>query len=369
MGKTYTADSFKTTSGEDLVLSKQAKIINIGSVGNAENNLLDWQFDTSDRLHLAVIGDSISMGAWSDVLPVNWINKGFAGMMQKSLRRCYGDGGLGFVGLYDTSHWTKVGSWGNNADFAPFGYCYYSSNSGMTFTLSNVTGDNMEIYYVNNSAVTFSYAIDGGSDVVVNSSGTYDNHIAKVAFSLGSYGAHSIVVKGATSGTLFLVGASVYTGTEGVIVHKIALSGEIAASGVYNFDNRFSVMAQHFSPKLTFLNFLANDFVYQDLSNSFLPAYETHMNTLAVKIKALGSDLIIWQPPKGTKLPNLNTWTLAQYEEKSKLAATNNDAVWVDLHNDWGDSNLDKMYDDQHPNEKGHKYIAALMLRVLRLFT
>lgn len=369
MGKTYTADSFKTTDGKDLVLTKQDASIKPLSAGNTEYNLQNWQFDTNDRLHLAVIGDSISMGAWADVSPANWIKKGFAGMLQKSLRRLYGDGGLGFVGLYDTSHWTKTGGWLQNTDFAPFGYCYYSGANTDTLELHDITGDNAEIYYVNNSAVTFSYSVDGGSDVVVNSSGTYDNHIAKVSFSLGLLGTHSVVVKGASSGTLFLQGACIYTGTKGVVVHKIALSGATANNGKERFTDRFSPMIQHFSPKLTFLNFLANDFIYQDSSNNSIANYETNMGIIASAIKTLGSDLIIWQPPKGTKAPNVNTYTLKQYEDVSKSVAVANNSVWVDFHEDWGNYNLDKMHDDQHPNEKGHKYIAAIMLRVLRLFS
>lgn len=369
MGKVYLADSYKTNTGDDIVLTKQNVIIANDVYGNVKDNIQTWKFDTSDRLHIAVIGDSISMGAWADTAPINWASKGFCGMIQKALRRSMGNGGMGFIGMYDTSYWSRSGTWGQNTDFGPFGYCFYSSTNSSVATLSNIVGDNAEIYYINNSAVTFSYSIDGGGYVTVNSSGTYDNHVAKVAISLGSVGGHTIDIKGATSGTLFLHGISIYTGSSGVVLHKIAFSGEMASNSVIRFTDRFSGMIQHFTPKLTFLNFLANDFVYQDSAINSITNYQTNMNTIASAIKSLNSDLIIWQPPKGTKLPNANTYTLKQYEDASKSAAIANNAAWVDFHADWGDSNLDKMYDDQHPNEKGHKYIASQFLRLIRLFS
>lgn len=369
MGKIYTADSFKTTTGEDLVLSKQEAIIKRGSLGNADYNLQNWQFDTNDRLHFLVIGDSISMGAWADVAPLNWFSKGFSGMLKKALLKTLGDGGMGFIGLFDTSYWVKTGSWGQNTDFAPFGACYTSTVGTDTFTLSNIYGDSMEIYYVNNSAVTFSYSIDGGSFVTVNSSAPYSNQSVKVAISLGTLASHSVVIKGATVGTLFLQGASVYTGTKGIVIHKIAKSGETAKNCSVRFTDRFSMMAQHFPAKLTFINFLANDFVYQDNVNNSVPNFQINMNTMVAYLKSIGSDLIVWQPPKGTKAPLASTYTLKQYEDASKAVAISNNCAWVDFHNDWGDSNTDKMYDDQHPNEKGHKFMASLFLRVIRLFS
>jgi lysophospholipase L1-like esterase len=369
MGKTYTADSFMNAKGEDLVVSKQEGLIKYGSVGNANYNIQNWQFDTNKRLNVAVIGDSISMGAWSDPSALNWADKSFSAMLQKSLSKTYKNGGRGFIGLFDSSWWTKVGTWGVNSDYAPFGYCYTATSAASTCSLNNVVGDNIELYYVNASAVTFSYKVDGGSDVSVVSSGPYNNSIAKVSISLGTLGTHTLLVKGATVGTLFLVGASVYTGNEGVVVHNIALSGATAFSCNYSFVNRLSVMSQHFKANLVFINFLANDFIYQDNANNSIVNYTSYMNNMVSYLKSIGSDVVIWQPPKGTKLPNANTFTLQEYETASKSVAVANNCPWIDFNNDWGASNLDKMYDDVHPNEKGHKYIASLFLRVLRLYT
>jgi lysophospholipase L1-like esterase len=334
-------------------------------VGNLKENLNEWLFDSNERLHLISYGDSITAGAWGDPTETNWYKTGWAGRLHAILKRIYGDGGRGFIGLWDKA-WTKTGTWTNNADFAPWGYCYFASTSASTYTLNNVYGDIVEIYYVNNASMTFSYSVDGGAPVEVSASSPFQNQISKTVVNLGTLGTHTIQINGATVGNLFLVGASVYTGTKGLVIHNLALSSMTAYLAQFKIETRFDVVETHFPPKLSFLNFLANDFVYQDSSNNFLSTYESHMNTIAAKFKSIGSDLIVWQPPKGTKAPLANTWTKEEYYAKSKSVAVVNNAVWLDFWTHWGENNLDKMYDSEHPNTKGHKEIALTFLKLLK---
>lgn len=336
----------------------------VGNLG--ETSLQSWQWGTESRLSIAFYGDSITQGAWAgDAELTDWPVKGFVGKFRQAVQRIYGNGGLGFVGLF-RKEWTKAGTWTQVADYGPFGQAWYATVNTATYTLQTKAGDgdNVDIFYVDTSA-PFTYTIDGGAPVTVTPPGGATNKTIKVNVALPNNAAHSIQVIGPDTGTLYLVGAAIYNGTGGAVVHNIGKSGALIGDMGYSVatsDTRTQVITDHLKPRLNVVGFLANDYS----SQTALETYSTRYGYLLDKVIPLG-DTVMWAPPDNGITP-VKTITTEQYEAEMKNLAVARGLPWVDIHAAWGDYTVagDKMYDTQHPNDKGHSDIAARFLRLVR---
>jgi hypothetical protein len=339
-----------------------------GSIGNVAGNLAGWDLVYSGRLHIVAYGDSITEGAWSDASNLLWPVYGFTGRLQNALSKIYGDGGRGFIPLYKPE-WSSSGVWTYNTDFGPYGYCKYAVVNTAVYTLANIYGDRAEIYYVNNNDMTITYKIDGGDPVSHVASAPFSNQCIALQIDLGSVGTHTIDIIGPTVGILFLQGASIYTGTTGVVVHNIGLSGQTAYAtySAPKDPTRLGMISSHFPPKLTIINYLSNDYNYQNDVNNYPVPYLANMTAIANEFIALGSKVIIWQSPDNNITPMAQTYSLLEYETASKQAAVSAGAAWLDIHEAWGKFSEDPhwMYDTQHPGFRGHKDISELMRRLI----
>lgn len=364
-------DGFETTIngfGSQLADITQVPMTKLSRsvVGNV-SSLKGWNKDFTGRLHIAVLGDSISEGAWADADQAKWNIFSWVAKLRQALSEVYGYGGEGFISL-GTSRFARTGTWTLNADFAPHGYCYYSTGESNYITLSGIYGDTLDIFYVNNSAVAFKVSVDGADDQIISSAGPYNNQSVAATIALGNVGNHTVVIKAPATGTLFLQGAAIYIGNNGVVVHNMSRSGSTVHSGAYyKMTTRLSPL-NAIAPKLSIINFLANDYNYQSTANNYLPAYGTNMHAVANFLKGLGSKVLLWQPPDNNVTPTATTWTTEEYEQASIGAAKSANIAWLNIHEYWGeyaDVAGRYMYDTQHPKRQGHLDIARIIEAVI----
>lgn len=334
-------------------------------MGNvAEGALTSWQWGTEGRLSIAFYGDSITQGAWAGTTELtDWPTLGFVGLFRQALQRVYGNGGLGFVPLF-RKEWVKAGTWAQAVDSAPFSACWYATTDTATYTLTTKAGDgdNVDVFYVDTSAA-FTYTIDGGSAVTIPATGSPVNATVKTNIALPSDGVHTLQIIGPTSGTLYLVGAAIYKGTGGVVVHNIAKSGALIGDMGYNAGtsiSRTAVITQHLNPRLNIVGFMANDYNGQ----TALATYNARLGYLVDKAVAQG-DTLMWLPPDNNNADL--TITEAQYRAEAKAVAVAKGIPWLDVAAAWGPASAaaPRYYDNLHPNALGHRLLAGLFLKLL----
>jgi hypothetical protein len=312
-------------------------------------------------MSIAFYGDSISVGAWAGSTNDSWNANGFVGLLRTALQSKYGNGGQGFLDL-GRYEWVKTGTWSALAGYGPFGFSFYASNDPTSYwTLTVADGDNLDIVYARGSGYgSFDVVVDGGSPITVTPTGSADASTQTANVSLGSSGAHTVVIKAPASGTLYLIGASIYKGSNGLVVHDIARSGSAVNDMANQINTKLGVLP-FLTPRLNMIGYVANDFGTQ----TALSSYNTRLTTLATKLKTYG-DVMLWMPPDsgvtGKAIP------VTSYEQVVRDVSSSNGLFWYDVHRAWGSYAqavaLGYMFDTTHPNTAGHAAMETLFMSV-----
>lgn len=333
-----------------------------------------WSWSAGgERIDIAFIGDSVTVGA-SAGNPgggeATFAALGHVGLLRAELQARHGDGGVGFVGLRTgNGFWTRAGTWTRKLTHGPFFESYQATGAANTATLVIPDGDNVDLFFARMAGFgQFTYSVDGGADVAGPPVGVADEGTSRLNIPLGAGGAHTVVVKAPASGTVDLIGAAIYKGSTGLVVHNFSKSGigAVVATGGASVAIAPAAMPklwgvlQHIQPRLTAVNFLINDHSAQ---NNPTALYGPLMRVVTDYCAGFG-DVMTWQPPglQSDALP----FPIASYEAQSKLAAEGAGGFWLDVHTAWGpySSNAGRMWDSVHPNTQGHADMAALFLRL-----
>lgn len=336
-------------------IASQTQIIG-GTIPAAVN----WASASASRVAIAIHGDSIGIGAYAGgTTEAAWLANGWQTQIKTALQTKYGNGGIGFINL-GRGAWVKTGVWTQQTNRGPFGQCWYASNdTTKLWTLTVTEGDNADIHYLNGTgAAAFDVVVDGTTTHTITPAGTIDSSHKKANISLGANGPHTIVVKAPASGTLWLVGAAVYVGTTGVVVHNICRSGAACEVQLADRLGFLPLLGTVFN----FVGYVANDYTTQIAAAT----YQTRINALATFLNNLGK-VGFWIPPDNGSAPK--AIPLSTYESYTKAAAATVGAYWFDCHKAWQTyaQRTGLMYDTMHPNTAGHAVLATYMKHVFNM--
>lgn len=309
-----------------------------------------WSWNaTSQRMSVAALGDSHTEGAWAGGDAAAWRANGWVTQLRAYLQAKFGDGGEGFIGL---GRGTRAGTWTQLTDYSPFGQAWYSTDTAATYTIPIAAADNLDVFYARGGGYgTFSVTIDGGTPVTVAPTGSADASTQRINISLGTLGAHTVVIKPLT-GTTYLVAVAAYKGTVGAVVHNVGRSGSVINDNVTQIANKLAIF-QFLAPRLTIVGYVSNDFGNQ----TAVATYRTRWDTLVTKLRTYG-DVMSWMPPDTSRTRAI---PLTDYETQARAAAVAAGASWLDFHrlNGAYASNTSFMYDDTHWNLAGHTRATA----------
>lgn len=352
--------------------------------------LQNWRFGVRPRVVVCVCGDSITeaIGAGSPGTPEQ---QGFAFLLQQALQREFGDGGRGFYGLWK-SQWSKTGTWVNVSNLSPFGAAWRNNAGDATpvYTLTGVVGDNVDILYVDNNVAgvgvgNFNVSVDGGAPIACTQATLNDLKTKAVNVSLGSLGTHTIAISGASAGYLILVGAAVYKGTSGAVVHNIGRSGYSAwgmtggaqdGGGTGNNGLMLNLL-DTLRPDLTLIEFGTNEYVWTQPVATYGSALAFIANRAKIAGRTVPGDingdvLFVMSPESSYSGPSpVPGLPFSSYVTQLKATAASSGVPYASIRDNWGTwaqaNAAGRMADVSHPNNKGHQDMAGLIWRMLRL--
>lgn len=324
---------------------------------------------TTPKLHVNLIGDSISEGSGS----TNNYTKGLGGLLRQYLTSApFPNTGLGFIPAHyatsEPSKWlTLVGSWNDgDGSFGVGKKTKTSSTVGNTATFT-FTGTGYVIHYVQRSGGgSFSVSVDGGAPTTVNTNGAA-SHQKSSQFGLAN-ASHTVVITVTAAGTtgVNLLGYETSVGaTSGIQFNLMAKYGSVLKDHTPALQTQFEI--DQWTPKLTIIALMANDFGGQ----TALKDYHEGMELLIKKARVSGDVLLV-----STGLRKDNSYKIKQkaYNDVLINLAYANKVAFLDIFNAWGADFLwhqDKMGlikgagDDVHPLDAGHKDIVDRIITML----
>jgi hypothetical protein len=302
-------------------------------------------------------------------------DKSSSGLLRTALKTKFGDVNEGFVGVNyhaaDSASFPLVHRWIFSAGWTTasnYGYASSSkltSTDGATATLT-FSGTGIILFYLGTTDHrTFTYSIDGGSAVTVDTYGAAID-LAKATTITGlTEGNHTIVItKSNDTKSIYLFGACPTRGSTGVRVNSLGLYGSTV--GASSAANCLKMEIDYWQPKLTVLSYGANDYSAQ----TSLSTFQTNLQTLITRAKQYGDVLIM---ANMIQLDN-QTIKIQQYVDTMKNLALTNNCAFIDLYSAMGksftyaDNVLGLMFGhDKHPNTKGHQFINKFIVKCLGL--
>lgn len=324
---------------------------------------------TTPKANVNLIGDSICEGTGA----TNDYTQGLGGLLRSYFTATpFPNTGIGFIPAhYGTSEPTKwltlVGAW-NDGD-GIYGVAKKAKRSSVvgntaTFTF---TGTGFQIHYaMRGGGGSFTVAVDGGAPVSVNTNGSASNQRYSL-FGLAS-GSHTVVITVTVASTagVSIVGYEIAVGaTVGMQFNLMAKYGSVLADHTASFQT--AVEIDTFSPKLTMIALMANDYGGQ----TSLTSYYNGIKLLIDKARAFGDVMLV---STGLRKDASTAIKQKAYNDILMNLAYENNVAFLDIFNAWGGDfvwHQSKMGlingagDDVHPTDAGHKDIADRIITML----
>jgi lysophospholipase L1-like esterase len=238
--------------------------------------------------------------------------------------------------------------------------------AGASTTLT-FTGTSVKLAYVRTvGATSFSYSVDGGAAVTVDSGGgLLDGRT--VAIGPLSAGVHTILVT-SVSGLVHLSGAYIYNGEEsaGIQVfdagHHGLRSGNIMGAGATTYTAAIAAV----DPHCVVIDVGTNDHG----ANIDPAAYKTNMQALlsAVNAACVLPPTIVFAPSPGRSSGFTYPWSAYVDVMRELVAADPQHVTLVDLGSRMpptSDNSLQLYYDTLHENDKGHAFRGDILAAAL----
>lgn len=268
------------------------------------------------------------------------------------------------------------------------GLARYGNSTGpgtLTFTLPACTAFTI-IYYENNGAdggsVTggFSYAVDGGGATTVNYGGAAQSYLG-VGVSGLSNAAHTVVITGVSANNFQICGIR-YRGNTGVSVSRFGQPGwstaDMLGTGTANsgglsnayVTQRLLKAFSMQSPDLVIPSLGINDWAQQFSAGTTPAVYKANLQSICTQVVDNGGCvLLLSENYSNATQPANGSPQSAYFDVSDELARTNEHVAHMrvsDLLGSWQTaSGASLMYDNSHPNRRGHGAIARLVHRVL----
>jgi lysophospholipase L1-like esterase len=324
-------------------------------------------------LKVLTIGDSISEGQGTRVKTNRWQDQ-----LNVDLRQALGfaPGGDGFhpgyYATYSPTTWGPAqsgvvtsGSPSQQESFGLGGRGIELVTAGDQITYT-VTGDNAEIWWTMNGGI-FTYSVDGGTPVSVNTAGSYSQHHV-TSVSLGTAGSHTVAIT-ATTAPCVIEGVYVYNGDLSSGIHfydgtHTGVQSDFFQTTAIDTPQAYTAIA----PDLVILELVGmNDFL-----NSYCAPTQTALNvaTAITQLDALAKVpsiimVIPWTPDATS--PNSLGYTWAQYVTAIRGVITAPNITILDFSASWGTAFQSGLWDTDglHPSEEGSGVIAQTLLGML----
>lgn len=318
-------------------------------------------------INVVCIGDSITEGFYATTLAGRWVEQ-----LAVKLAAAY-DGTA--VPVYYPAHtsqtnytwpWTLAG--GSNNTTYGLGRRAYNVGSGATMSIS-FSGDSFRLFYAKTgSGGVFSYAVDGGAAVQVDTSGSEAGGLAVTVTGLAA-GTHTVAIA-RVSGTSVVEGLIGYTGTTGIRVYDSGHSGYEAADFVDGSNPHWIDAIATIQPALVIIMLGVND--TQSVSAA---DFQTNVETLIANVRAQTTF-----PPSIALVATYKHGSPLGYPEDEwadytaaldTIAAADDEVLVVDLEPAFGGfgavtTELGLMHPDRvHPINAGHQRIAETIVGVL----
>jgi lysophospholipase L1-like esterase len=347
-----------------------------GSSLRAWRAALVRQENSNTPARLLLEGNSIGMGANSSA--PYYITSWFGGRIVDMIRKRFPDGGYGFNPLADTTgnadtRFTKTGTWTTSTGTRRGiggGLALTTVDPAATLTYTPATSINQ---FIINHAVTtdggsFTYTVDGGAPVTVNTNGAEAIGSTSITVTLGK---PVIVITAPASGRLTLLGVQEnVTGSGGVRVAKYGINGSVTNDHIVGTvaTSQQNLVKNLVVPDLTLIDLITNDYGHGDVS---IATFKANMTTMITNGLLSGSvALMIPIPPSGRRgplgvpdsVPLNQTPVFDEFVQATYDLADQYDLMVIDLrmiYGDWATANAEGyMSDDYHPNDAGHRAIA-----------
>lgn len=326
----------------------------------------------------ALISNSVGQGANSSA--PYYITSWFGGRIPEMVRKRFPDGGYGFNPLNDTNsnadtRFTKTGTWttGNNRGLANLALTTVDPAATLTYTPASPITSFVINYAVTTDGGSFTYTVNGGAPVTVNSNGAeaIGSEVITVASSQPV-----IVITAPASGRLTLLGIQErIQGVGGVRIAKYAVNGSTTGNHVNDTlpTSELGLLRNLVKPDLTLIDLMINDWGQGIFS---IASFKANMTTLINNGKLTGDValMIPIQPSdrRGTGsglVPMEQTPTWADFVQATYDLADQFDLPVIDVgsvYGDWADANTAGfMGDDYHPNDAGHRAIARIVFSAI----
>jgi VCBS repeat-containing protein len=332
---------------------------------------------------ILLLGDSITEGQGITAPNINsglrWVDK-LRDLLRAAWQPAGVAGGYGYRSIiYAVSgygnQFTLTGT-GAAQNTAGLGRKRYLLAQGATAT-ATFTGTGLDLFFLGGINGTFTYAIDGGSAVSVNtmtdgSAATVGSRVQVRSLSAAS---HTIVITITGAQNVYFEGMMVYNGdeTKGIRLWEGARSGQrtldfIDDTGLY-YNNYTPVQ-----PDLVSIGLGTNDYVTSQVINKLTPAQtKANLKTIIASIRAkctVPPSIILWQPAEVKNVASaLAPW--ADYLKAIEEVAKEDGAITLfDANTLMGDQ-LANVYgllsaDKIHPSDDGHMATADSLFALLR---
>lgn len=357
----------------------------VDNIARLHGKLADCQAGEIDGVSIAFIADS-----WSH-------RSGLTRRLTAGLKTVYGDGGPGFTHLTwggsqsqpawpqaessgaagddftpvgnDPVEVTNSGSWTNTPYLAPtltLGVVE-SSTAGDSFT---VTGTDTELlsdavlYFVASSGAAARYRWDGGSwqSLNLDTAGGSDTVSMSTDISSGTSWTLEIEV---VSGTVKLVGVDFQSASQGVVVHKTAMSGSQAAQWAVQADD--ADWRSHWSelaPDCVIVFHGTND---QGTGAQSADEFQASLETIVDNLRSAMPDvqIVIAVPPENKRGTGVS---MLAYMRRAEMVAHIKKTAMVKMQACFGDDAADyaaSWPDDYHPDNEGNQIMHSAFRRLL----
>lgn len=325
------------------------------------------------QAHLCCFGDSITQG-FNGNLPLHQ-NSG-AAYLKRHVDDYFGVvTGTGVIGAADVDLDVQTGEdriveagpgWSDYLDYGPFERCRTATGTANTITFT-ATGTACDIWYQRlTTGGTWTYTVDGGAPVSVNSNGGI--LVTRTQITGLTDTEHVIVITAPETNSIYFLGIEMKRGGNyGVKVSRFASSGAASAELVtVGTGKGLAANVGMTKPDLAFLIFGTNDWNQQ----TPLATFEANLLAFEASLEANDCDLALVMEPSGSAV---KTIVANEYRDVMKKVAAATGSAFMDIHSQWGGYTLSKnapfalmSNDTLHPSHKGQ---AALGQAFINLFT
>lgn len=338
------------------------------------------QNSDTKKVKIYCIGESNTRGEYSS----DEVNKSWVGIMKSYLQNKYGNGGEGFISIYEGAlpagtkgRWTLGKGWsvsGASREFISnvggFGGCFGISNKNTSSATLIFTGTNLDLLYAKaKDGGTATVTIDGKEVGTINCLDESLSFSNKVSYSGLDSTTHTLVITPNRAANIFIEGAIASSSKAGIEVDKIAISSKVAS--YFNTPLTKKTWDVLPEPDLVLISFGINE---SGRGNS-VEDYKSNMIGLVTYWQGRGSNvcLVANQKPADSWTTNWPAYVASMYE----IADTYNTGmidIYKAFYKDYtaaqkagffgmtaNDYSGGSGTNTAHPSDKGYKYIGEVI--------